>query len=34
MTELIAERFGAELTDEEKVYLMLHVNRVCAGSRT
>ena len=33
MAALIAERFGAALTDEEKVYLMLHVNRVCAGSR-
>lgn len=34
MAVLIEERFDAGLADEEKVYLMLHVNRVCAGSRS
>ncbi len=34
MAALIEERFDAGLADEEKVYLMLHVNRVCAGSRS
>ena len=28
--EHVARELGSELTDEEKLYLMLHVNRVCA----
>lgn len=32
MAELIQGVYGAPVTIEEKVYLMLHVNRVCAGN--
>lgn len=31
MAVLIEDAFGAPLATEEKVYLMLHVNRICAG---
>ena len=32
MADLIEATYGTSITVEEKVYLMLHVNRVCAGN--
>ena len=34
MAELIEETYHASIVPEEKVYLMLHVNRVYAGNVT
>lgn len=34
MASKIEKAYGEPLTSEEKVYLMLHVNRMCAGARS